>query len=163
MARTFQIVRPFPDLPVLANVMVPLIAGKAKGDLRAQGMAVLDRVGLAGRAASPSSQLSEGDLKRLEMARALATSPSLLLLDEPFAGLSQTEIGVLSDTIRQLRADGVTLIVVEHKIGSLIALVDRVVAMDQGAVIADGDPQSVMRNPAVVAAYLGGATVDDHR
>ena len=156
VARTFQIVRPFPDLPVLANVMVPLIAGGTKGDLRAQALAVLDRVGLASRAAAPSSQLSEGDLKRLEMARALATRPVLLLLDEPFAGLSVGEIGVLSDTIRQLRADGTTLVVVEHKIGSLLALVDRVVAMDQGAVIADGEPQAVMRDPAVVTAYLGG-------
>ena len=158
VARTFQIVRPFPDLPVLANVMVPLIAGGTKGDLRAQALAVLDRVGLASRAAAPSSQLSEGDLKRLEMARALATRPVLLLLDEPFAGLSVGEIGVLSDTIRQLRADGTTLVVVEHKIGSLLALVDRVVAMDQGAVIADGEPQAVMRDPAVVTAYLGGGT-----
>ncbi len=163
VARTFQIVRPFPDLPVLANVMVPLIAAGRKGDLRAQAFGVLERVGLAARAAAPSSQLSEGDLKRLEMARALATRPSLLLLDEPFAGLSQTEIGVLSETIRQLRADGMTLVVVEHKIGSLIALVERVVAMDQGRVIADGEAQAVMRDPAVVTAYLGGATVDDHR
>ncbi len=156
VARTFQIVKPFPDLPVLANVMVPLIVGGTKGDLRKAGLAVLDRVGLASRAASPSSQLSEGDLKRLEMARALATKPELLLLDEPFAGLSQSEIGVLSDTIRQLRTDGTTLIIVEHKIGSLLQLVERVVAMDQGAVIADGEPQAVMRDPAVVTAYLGG-------
>ena len=156
VARTFQIVRPFPDLPVLANVLVPLIVRGVKGDLRAQGLQVLERVGLAHRAGSPSSQLSEGDLKRLEMARALATSPTLLLLDEPFAGLSVSEIEVLSDTIRQLRSDGTTLIVVEHKIGSLLALVDRVIAMDQGAVIADGEPQAVMRDPAVVTAYLGG-------
>jgi branched-chain amino acid transport system ATP-binding protein len=156
LARTFQIVKPFPDLPVLANVLVPLIAAGHKGDLRTQAMAVLERVGLAQRAALPSAQLSEGDLKRLEMARALATAPMLLLLDEPFAGLSQSEIGVLSATIRQLSADGTTLIVVEHKIGSLLPLVDRVIAMDQGAVIADGAPREVMRNPAVVTAYLGG-------
>ena len=156
VARTFQIVKPFPDLPVLANVLVPLIVAGVKGDVKAKGVEVLSRVGLAHRAASPSSQLSEGDLKRLEMARALATSPSLLLLDEPFAGLSVQEIGVLSDTIRQLRADGTTLIVVEHKIGSLLQLVDRVIAMDQGAVIADGEPEAVMRDPAVVTAYLGG-------
>ncbi len=162
VARTFQIVRPFPDLPVLANVLVPLIAGGAKGDLRREALRVLERVGLAGRAGVVSSLLSEGDLKRLEMARALATKPVLLLLDEPFAGLSVGEIEVLSDTIRQLREDGTTLVVVEHKIGSLLQLVDRVIAMDQGAVIADGEPQSVMRDPAVVTAYLGGASGDDH-
>ena len=161
VARTFQIVRPFPDLPVLANVMVPLIVGGSKGDLKGRALEVLSRVGLAERAASPSSQLSEGDLKRLEMARALATNPSLLLLDEPFAGLSRSEIDVLSSTIRTLRADGVTLVVVEHKIGSLIALVDRVVAMDQGRVIADGEPAAVMRDPAVVTAYLGGGALND--
>ena len=96
------------------------------------------------------------------MARALATRPSLLLLDEPVAGLSVAEIEVLSDTIRQLRTDGTTLIVVEHKIGSLLQLVDRVVAMDQGAVIADGEPDAVMRDPAVVTAYLGGGATSDH-
>jgi branched-chain amino acid transport system ATP-binding protein len=160
VARTFQIVKPFPDLPVLANVMVPLIVGGQKGDVRAAALEVLARVGLASRAAAPSSQLSEGDLKRLEMARALATRPALLLLDEPFAGLSQNEIGVLSDTIRELRADGTTLIVVEHKIGSLLQLVERVIAMDQGKVIADGEPEAVMRDPAVVTAYLGGGQPD---
>jgi branched-chain amino acid transport system ATP-binding protein len=161
VARTFQIVRPFPDLPVLANVLVPLIAAGRKGDVRAEGLEVLRRVGLADRAAAPASQLSEGDLKRLEMARALATRPTLLLLDEPFAGLSQTEIQHLSATITQLREEGVTLIVVEHKIGSLIALVDRVVAMDQGQVIADGEPRAVMADPAVVSAYLGGGQLDE--
>jgi branched-chain amino acid transport system ATP-binding protein len=156
VARTFQIVRPFPDLPVIANVLVPLIAARRGGDLKAQARAVLARVGLEDRAEAPASQLSEGDLKRLEMARALATGPSLLLLDEPFAGLSSQEIEHLSDTIRRLREEGVTLVVVEHKIGSLLALVDRVVAMDQGQVIADGDPTAVMKDPAVVTAYLGG-------
>lgn len=156
VARTFQIVRPFPDLPVLANVMVPLVVRGVRGDLRAQAREVLERVGLADRAAAPSSQLSEGDLKRLEMARALATGPSLLLLDEPFAGLSTAEIDLLSETVRRLRAEGTTLVVVEHKIGPLLRLVDRVVAMDQGRVIADGEPQTVMRDPAVVTAYLGG-------
>jgi len=161
VARTFQIVRPFPDLPVLANVLVPLIAAGRKGDLQAEAHAVLARVGLADRAGAPATQLSEGDLKRLEMARALATGPSLLLLDEPFAGLSPAEIELLSQTIRQLREEGVTLVVVEHKIGSLLALVERVVAMDQGQVIADGDPQAVMTDPAVVTAYLGGGQASD--
>ena len=158
VARTFQIVRPFPDLPVIANVLVPLAAAGRKGDIRVEAFGVLARVGLEKRALATASQLSEGDLKRLEMARALATRPQLLLLDEPFAGLSQNEIGVLSDTIVKLREDGVTLIIVEHKIGSLLKLVERVVAMDQGKVIADGEPEAVMREEAVVTAYLGGGT-----
>ena len=174
VARTFQICKPLPDLPVLANVMVPLAAGakekKGSGrshvpdhpDLRVRAAAVLARVGLLPRASVPATQLSEGDLKRLEMARALATEPQLLLLDEPFAGLSQSEIGVLSETIRALRKDGVTLLIVEHKIGSLLKLVDRVVAMDQGRVIAEGPPQDVVRDPAVVSAYLGGGAVDEN-
>ena len=161
MARTFQIVKPFPDLPVLANVMIPLIVAGSGHESKAHGMAVLGRVGLTKLAAVPSSQLSEGDLKRLEMARALATGPRLLLLDEPFAGLSQEEIALLSETIRSLRSEGVTMVIVEHKIGALLSLVDRVVAMDQGRVIADGEPQAVMRDPAVVSAYLGG-NIDDH-
>jgi branched-chain amino acid transport system ATP-binding protein len=159
VARTFQIVRPFKDLPVLAHVLIPLIAAGHKGDV-AKAREVLGRVGLAGRATAPANQLSEGDLKRLEMARALATGPSLLLLDEPFAGLSPSEIEHLSQTITELRGEGVTLVVVEHKLGSLIALVDRVVAMDQGQVIADGAPLEVMKDPAVVTAYLGGGSFD---
>jgi len=161
VARTFQIVRPFPDLPVLANVLVPLIAAGHKGDLREQARAVLARVGLADRADALATRLSEGDLKRLEMARALATKPRLLLLDEPFAGLSPAEIEHLSETVKALREEGVTLVVVEHKIGPLIALVERVVAMDQGQVIADGEPRAVMADPAVVRAYLGGGNAGD--
>jgi branched-chain amino acid transport system ATP-binding protein len=156
MSRTFQIVRPFRDLPVIANVMVPLISAGAGKEAKKRAVGVLARVGLVQKALVPSGQLSEGDLKRLELARALATEPTLLLLDEPFAGLSQSEIGVLSETVKALRSEGVSMVIVEHKIGSLLPLVDRVVAMDLGKKIADGDPQEVMRSPAVVRAYLGG-------
>jgi len=128
-------------------------------EAKRRGRDLLERVGLADRAGAVATQLSEGDLKRLELARALATGPTLLLLDEPFAGLSQPEIELLSATITQLRGEGVTLVVVEHKIGPLIALVDRVVAMDEGKVIADGEPRAVMADPAVVTAYLGGGQV----
>lgn len=161
VARTFQIVRPFRDLPVIAGAMIPLIAAGRKKGARAAAMEVLARVGLADRAGVTSALLSEGDLKRLEMARALATFPTLLLLDEPFGGLSQHEIALLSDTIHQLREEGVSLVIVEHKIGPLLQLVDRVVALDRGSKIADGEPQAVMREPAVVTAYLGGGAVDE--
>lgn len=154
LARTFQIVRPFADMPVLANVMVPLI-GRG-GDPRARAMQILHSVGLAPRAAARARTLGEGDLKRLEMARALATGPSVLLLDEPFAGLSSAEIETLSDAIREVRARGTTLVIVEHRLRELLRLVDRVVVMDHGVMLADGDPEQVMRDPRVVTAYLGG-------
>ena len=162
LARTFQIVRPFRDLPVIANVMIPLIAAGAGATAKPQALAVLERVGLGARAGIPSGQLSEGDLKRLELARALATKPSLLLLDEPFAGLSTAEIGLLTTTIHALRAEGVSLVIVEHKIGSLLPLVDRVVALDYGMKIAEGEPAAVMREPVVVQAYLGGEVDGAH-
>ncbi len=155
IARTFQIVRPFRDLSVLANVMVPLVvAGHRDAAVRAGE--VLERVGLGARTHVVSGLLSEGDLKRLELARALATAPTLLLLDEPFAGLSTPEIDLLSETIRSLHAEGTSLVVVEHKIGSLLKLVDRVVVLDHGVKIADGKPRSVMKLKVVVEAYLGG-------
>jgi len=156
LARTFQIVRPFAALTVTDNVRVPLtVRGLRNSDLEIPR--ILNAVGLAHLANVPASLLSEGDLKRLELARALGTNPNVLLLDEPFAGLSPNEIQRLCETISALHASGMSLLIVEHKIGTLAKLCQRIVALHRGTVIADGSPQEVISSPQVVEAYLGGA------
>jgi branched-chain amino acid transport system ATP-binding protein len=112
-------------------------------------------VGLADRADEPAGTLSQGQLKRLEMARALAARPSLLLLDEPFAGLGPAELPVISALLRRLHAEGMTLVIIEHKLRELMPLVGRVAVLDYGVVIAQGPPEVVVRDPRVLAAYLG--------
>ena len=159
LARTFQIVKPFPDLPVIANALVPLVA-RGVPNAKVEAFGLLAKVGLQEQFMTPSRLLSEGDLKRLEMARALATAPRLLLLDEPFAGLSRAEIETLSGTVRELREAGVSLIIVEHKLRALLPLVDRVIVMDHGEVIASGEPRAVLAEERVVEAYLGKGGAD---
>lgn len=157
IARTFQLCRPFVGMTVLENVRVGSLGPRVPHvdlDTRARGL--LADVGLAGKEALPAEQLSYGDQRRLEIARALATEPELLLLDEPFAGLGSGEIEELSALIRRLHHDkGLTILLIEHKLREFMKLVSRVVAIDFGEVIAMGTPDEIVAHPRVVEAYIG--------
>jgi len=156
LARTFQIPRPFRKLTVAAHVEVVRAAGDGRGAAGHHAPRdMLTLVGLAEKADDPAETLSQGQLKRLEVARALAARPSLLLLDEPFAGLGPGELPGLSALLRRLHAEGMALAIIEHKLRALMPLVQRVVVLDYGAVIAQGAPDEVVRDPKVLAAYLG--------
>ena len=158
ISRTFQLCRPFIGMSVLENVIVGALGSKRGqgADLDARAQALLGRVGLAGKEGVPVEVLSYGDQRRLEIARALAAKPALLLLDEPFAGLGSGEIADLSALIRQVHADeGLTVLLIEHKLREFMRLVGRVIALDFGEVIAQGSPEEIVRHPAVIEAYIG--------
>jgi branched-chain amino acid transport system ATP-binding protein len=158
LARTFQLCRPFRGMSVLENASVCCLAPRVRheGSVTARAQRILEQVGLADKAATLVDVLPYGDLRRLEIARALATRPKLLLLDEPFAGLGSNEIGPLSALIRKLHAEeGLTILIIEHKLREFMQLVRRVIAMDFGEVIAIGPPQEIVRHPRVVEAYIG--------
>jgi len=157
-ARTFQLCRPFAGLTVVQNVMVGCLAPSVRNfrTTHARALQILEGTGLGDKASLPAHALSQGDLRRLEIARALGTKPRLLLLDEPFSGLSAHEAEVLSALIRQLNEnEGITVLMIEHRLRDLMLLAERLLVMDSGEVIADGEPEAVMREPAVVAAYIG--------
>jgi branched-chain amino acid transport system ATP-binding protein len=155
-ARTFQIVKPFPGLPVRENVtLAAFLRHPARRDAEARADAVLERIGLAHRAAVPAGELTLMDQKRLEVARALATGPRLLLLDEPMGGLNPAEVDAASALVARIRDDGVTIVLVEHVMKAIMRISDRVVVMNQGEKIAEGPPTRVVEEPAVLAAYFG--------
>jgi len=157
IARTFQIVRPFRSLTVLENVMASVPSAMAERDNDADdAMAILRTVGLAHRAHDLAGQLTLGMLKRLEVARAFALAPCLLLLDEPLAGLTTAEISELLAVIVSLKSR-TSIIMVDHNVRQSLAVCDRAVVLDSGSVIAEGTPAAVRRNPEVVRAYLGEA------
>jgi ABC-type branched-subunit amino acid transport system ATPase component len=158
MARTFQLVRVMAGMSVAENVATGAIFGAARcapaAALR-DAETWLDRVGLAGRGAQPVAALTYVDRKRLELARALAARPRLLLLDEWLAGLNPTELQAGIDLIRGIARDGVAIVMVEHVMSAIRALCSRLLVMQAGRVIAEGAPEAALADPAVIAAYLG--------
>lgn len=160
VARTFQIVRMLGTMSVLENVMAGGVFGHAKrwgGALQEHARAVIERVGLGGDVHAPVATLTYIDQKRVELARALAADPKLLLLDEWLAGLNPTELKVGIDLVRDLRTEGRTIIIVEHVMDAIRSLCDRCVVMSIGAKIAEGTPREVLADQAVIRAYLGDA------
>jgi len=163
LARTFQIVRPFRHLPTIANIMVALNSPRGKRKIEwvktpeRKAMEMLEDVGLTEMMLEPAENLSHGDLKRLEMARAMALEPDLILLDEPFGGLSLVETDYMVKSIQRMHLDGHTIVIVEHKLQALMKLVKRVIVMHMGEKIAEGTPEEIARNEKVIEVYLGKA------
>jgi branched-chain amino acid transport system ATP-binding protein len=156
IGRTFQIVQPFREVSVLKNVIAGVVGpNRETSDPRAEALAVLTRVKLDHRASVLARNLSLPEKKRLEIARALATEPKVLLLDEAMAGLTQQGVKLAIDLVRDIHRSGITLVIVEHIMEVIMSLASRVVVFHQGKEIARGSPREVTANPAVIAAYLG--------
>lgn len=179
IARTFQNIRLFGQMTALENVMVarhsqtktgvlgaifrPPAVQKEEADIKRHALALLNYVGLAKRARHQASALSYGEQRRLEIARALATEPKLLALDEPAAGMNPAERNELRTLMQTINADGVTLLLIEHDVKLVMGLCSKVAVLDFGLKIAEGSPAEVQANPAVIAAYLGAASDTSRR
>ena len=160
IGRTFQIVKPFAGLSVLDNVMVgAFLRERSAAGARKVSQEILEKLGLGLKRDLPASSLTLPDRKRLEVARALATRPTLLLLDEVMAGLRPTECDQIVAVFREInRAEGLTILLIEHVMRAVMALAGQIVVLHHGEVIARGAPGEVVRNPAVLECYLGEET-----
>ena len=160
LARTFQVARPFGGMTVLANVMTgAFLRDKRPGVARAKACEAIEFVGLSAKAHTPARDLTTIDQRRLEMARALATEPRLLLLDEVMAGLNPSEIDQAVALVGKLSKRGLTIIIVEHVMRAIMAVARHIVVLDHGQKIAEGSPKEIVENQEVVRAYLGSGYV----
>jgi ABC-type branched-subunit amino acid transport system ATPase component/ABC-type branched-subunit amino acid transport system permease subunit len=156
IGRTFQVVRPFPRMSVLENVVVgAYVAHDTEVEAWQAAEQAVRRVGLGGRARAPAGRLTNKELRLMELARAIAGQPKLVLMDEPLAGLGATETDDLIAVIRRLRDEGITIVIIEHTMHAMVSVVDRFVVLNQGEFLAEGEPVAITRDKRVIEAYLG--------
>ena len=160
LARSFQIPRPFASMTLAENLAVPLEYVTHRGslhtaDVRGEALAILEQMGLADKADAPSTALTQIDLRKLELARAMAARPRLLILDEAMAGLSSLEVDEVLEILFQLSSRGITIIMVEHIMRAIMRFSERVLCLDAGCLIADGPPERIVADPNVQRVYLG--------
>ncbi len=157
IARSFQIPRPFKSMTVLENLMVPLayVGGINGHKAEAEAMHILERMGLATKARTISAQLSQVELRKMELARAMAAKPKLLISDEALAGLAGAEVDEVLQILFDLNEMGITIIMIEHIMQAVMKFSHRVVCLDTGRIICEGTPETIIQNPDVQRAYLG--------
>ena len=160
IARSFQIPRPFSSMTVVENLVVPLEyvvhrGSLQKADTRGEALEILKGMGLADKADTPSNQLSQVELRKMELARAMAARPRLLISDEAMAGLSGSEVSEVLEILFKLNATGITIIMIEHIMQAVMKFSQRVVCLDAGTIICEGTPETIVQNPEVQRAYLG--------